>query len=53
MKSASAVLAGQNVDGKRFVSPCGAERGGVYLAPLTWKDQFLHYTNMGMIISTV
>jgi beta-fructofuranosidase len=25
-------------DGRWYVSRCGAERGGVYLAPLTWKD---------------
>ena len=25
-------------DGKWWISRCGAERGGVYLAPLTWKD---------------
>ncbi len=28
----------QDVDGKWYVSRCGAERGGVYLAPLIWKD---------------
>ena len=28
----------QDADGKWYVSRCGAERGGVYLAPLTWKD---------------
>ncbi len=28
----------QDVDGRWYVSRCGAQRGGVYLAPLTWKD---------------
>lgn len=28
----------RDVDGKWYVSRCGAERGGVYLAPLNWKD---------------
>jgi len=28
----------QDSAGKWWISRCGAERGGVYLAPLTWKD---------------
>ncbi len=28
----------QDPAGKWWISRCGAERGGVYLAPLTWKD---------------
>ena len=28
----------QDTEGKWWISRCGAERAGVYLAPLTWKD---------------
>jgi arabinan endo-1,5-alpha-L-arabinosidase len=29
----------RDIDGKWYVSRCGWARGGVYLAPLVWKDQ--------------
>ncbi len=37
----------RDTDGKWYVSRCGWARGGLYLAPLTWKDgQINPKTNM-------
>ena len=46
---AHAVEVIQDNDGKWYISRCGWGRGGVYLAPLTWKDeQQVPKTNPGV-----